>query len=100
MCSHFCDQEEKHIYEINNQRHLLWFERTHGNNENPNEHFENGDELYGIYDELKEKLSPELWELHRKFVDLVEGNCSEEADFYFVEGFKLGLLIGIECAEK
>lgn len=53
-----------------------------------------------IYDELKVKLSPELLNLHQKFVDALEGNWSEEVDFYFVEGFKLGLLIGIESMEE
>ena len=52
------------------------------------------------YDELKEKISPELLELHQKFVDALEKNWSEELDFYFIEGFKLGLHIGIECMEE
>lgn len=52
------------------------------------------------YDELKEKLSPELLNLHQKLVDALEGNWSSELDFYFVEGFKLGLQIGIECMEN
>lgn len=49
------------------------------------------------YEELKEKFSPEMLNLHQKFVDALEDNWSFELDFYFVEGFKLGLLIGIEC---
>ena len=52
-----------------------------------------------FYDELKGKLSPELLKLHQKFVDALENNWSEAVDFYFVEGFKLGLLIGVECGE-
>lgn len=52
------------------------------------------------YDELKEMLSPEVLILHQKFVDALEGNWSEELDFYFAEGFKLGLLIGIECIDN
>lgn len=52
------------------------------------------------YDELKEKLSPELLTLHQKLVDSLENEWSEEVNFYFVEGFKLGLLIGIECLEE
>lgn len=51
------------------------------------------------YDELKEKLSPELINLHQKLIDALEGNWSDEVDFYFAEGFKLGLLIGIESME-
>lgn len=52
------------------------------------------------YDELKEKLSPELLNLHQKLVDALESDWSEEVDFYFTEGFKLGVLIGIECMEE
>lgn len=64
----------------------------------PKEHFENSENLCNVYDELKEKLSPEILKLHKKFVDLLESGYSEEIDFYFVEGFKLGILIGLECA--
>lgn len=52
------------------------------------------------YDELKEKLSPEMLKLHEKLVDALENDWVEEVDFYFVEGFKLGLLIGIECSQE
>ena len=52
------------------------------------------------YDVLKEKLSPDLLNLHQKLVDALESNWAEELDFFFAEGFKLGLLIGIECAEE
>lgn len=52
------------------------------------------------YDELKENLSPQLLNLFQKHVDSLEDNWSDELDFYFVEGFKLGLLIGIECMEE
>lgn len=52
------------------------------------------------YDELKEKMSPELFSLHRKLVDALEENWCEEVDFHFVEGFKLGILIGMECMEE
>ena len=53
-----------------------------------------------IYDELKEKLTSEQLKLHQKFVDSIDFSWSEEVDFYFVQGFKLGLLIGIECMEE
>lgn len=52
------------------------------------------------YEELEKKLSPELFKLHEKFADALEGQLVKEIDFYFVEGFKLGLLIGIECMEE
>ena len=65
----------------------------------PKEHFViEGETLSKTYDELHEKLSPDLLKLHQKFVDALEENYSEEVDFFYVEGFKLGLLIGIECA--
>lgn len=51
------------------------------------------------YDDLKEKLSPELFKLHQRFVDALECDWSDEVDFFFAEGFKLGLLIGVECIE-
>ncbi|MCL2374918.1 MAG: hypothetical protein FWC82_00100 [Firmicutes bacterium] len=51
------------------------------------------------YDKLKCKLSPELLTLHQKLVDNLEHIWNNEIDFYFIEGFKLGLLIGIECME-
>ena len=65
----------------------------------PKEHFEKST-VSDSYDELIAKLSPELLKLHEKFVNALEGDYSEEVDFYFIEGFKLGLLIGIECMEK
>ena len=52
------------------------------------------------FDELKEKLSTEIFELHQKFVDALENSWADEVDFYFAGGFKLGLLVGIECAEE
>lgn len=51
------------------------------------------------YDELKEKLSPEMFTLHQKLVDALEDDWAEAVDFYFAEGFKLGLAIGVECME-
>lgn len=51
------------------------------------------------YGELEEKLSPELLKLHQKFVETLETCFSEDIDSYFIEGFKLGLLIGVECTE-
>ncbi len=58
---------------------------------------ENLSVLCDSYDELKKKLSPELFALHQKFVDALEGSWCDEVDFYFAEGFKLGLRLGFEC---
>ena len=60
----------------------------------------NGETVCAAHDELKEKLNPELFALHEKLFDALESDYNDEIDFYFVEGFKLGLLIGIECVEE
>lgn len=60
---------------------------------------ENASNLCDAYNELERNLSPEQLKLHQKVVDALEGDWSQEVDFYFAEGFKLGLLIGIECSE-
>ena len=52
------------------------------------------------YDAMKEKLDPEQLELQQKFSDAQEDIWYEEVNYYFVEGFKLGVLIGIECMEE
>ena len=51
------------------------------------------------YDELLNALAPEQKKLHEKFIDARESAFCEELDNHYVEGFKLGLLIGIECME-
>lgn len=67
----------------------------------PKEHFEvTGKKLCKISDEVKEKFSPESLKLHQKFVDMLQESNLEEIEFYFAEGFKLGLLIGLECIEN
>lgn len=48
----------------------------------------NDETICAVYDELKEKLPPELFELHQKFVGAPEKNMCGEVDFYFAEGFK------------
>ena len=66
----------------------------------PKAHFDiSGKKLSNAYDELVAKLSPELLKLHQNFADALEDNYCEEIDFYFVEGFKLGILMGIECLQ-
>jgi len=53
---------------------------------------ENLEILCKTYDELKQKLSPEMLKMYNKFIDAKEAVICEEIDFYFAEGFKLGLL--------
>ena len=64
------------------------------------ENKENIDKVSNIYDELVKKLSTELLKLHQEYINALEGEWCEEIDFYYVQGFKLGLLIGIECTEE
>ncbi len=49
------------------------------------------------YDKLKTQLSSEQFNLYEKFVDLLEDSYSDDIDFYFSKGFKMGVLIAIEC---
>lgn len=51
------------------------------------------------YDELIKRLSPEQLKFHETFNKAREYAFIEELDNNYVEGFKLGLLIGIECME-
>ena len=46
----------------------------------PKEERENLNIVCDTYDELKKQLSPELFQLHQKFVDALEGNWCEEID--------------------
>ncbi|MDE7379729.1 MAG: hypothetical protein K2N14_01635 [Clostridia bacterium] len=54
------------------------------------------------YDLLCEKLKPqkELWELFLKYKESLEKLQLLEADCYYAEGFKFGLLIGVEAGES
>lgn len=54
------------------------------------------------YDILCEKLKPntELWELFLKFKESLEDLHVFEADNFYAEGFKFGLLMGIEAGES
>jgi hypothetical protein len=52
-----------------------------------------------IYNEFEAKLSPEAIELFDKIIDIHGDEMAEEVEAYFVEGFKLGLRIGIECMD-
>ncbi len=65
----------------------------------PQKDMENLELICELEDKIKSKFSPEQLDLHNKFVDAIEKNCCDEVDFYFVEGFKLGLLVGIEAME-
>lgn len=58
------------------------------------------DKISKTYEELQNKLSPDLFELLQKHISAQEESWCNEIDFYFVEGFKLGLQIGVECMDE
>ncbi|HBN13064.1 MAG TPA: hypothetical protein DD415_05565 [Clostridiales bacterium] len=54
-----------------------------------------------LHDKLIEKIEayPDIMKLFDEFEDAVDAASSVEIDDFFVEGFKIGLLIGIEASE-
>jgi hypothetical protein len=55
--------------------------------------------LSDTYDELREKLSVEVFKVLERFTTAKDDIQCEESGCYFTEGFKLGILVGIECGE-
>ena len=49
--------------------------------------------------ELTKTLSKNQFEIFKNFDDLETELKSEFSEIYFTEGFKLGLLVGLECKE-
>ncbi len=58
---------------------------------------ERTNKICDLEDKLKKILTAKQFKLHEKFIDLIDEDYREEIDFYFAEGFKLGLKIGVEC---
>lgn len=54
------------------------------------------DEIIAIQDELKNNLSPSLWETYLKIESLETSKEPEIACTYFEEGFKVGCLVALE----
>ncbi len=52
------------------------------------------------YEAMSKTFTNEQKQLYEKFIDAKETAFCEEAENYYVEGFKLGLLMGIECTEE
>ena len=50
-----------------------------------------------LYNELKEKLPQELIELYEKHINAMSESEENEAISRYIQGFKTGLLIAIEC---
>lgn len=49
---------------------------------------------------MKKVFSPEHWALVLKLEAALGDMHFEECDTHYTEGFKLGVLVGIECAEE
>lgn len=62
---------------------------------NPNK--DNLKEVAEGYDKLKKRFSSKQIKDIDKFLQIYEKNLCDEITFYFTEGFKLGLLIAVEC---
>lgn len=54
------------------------------------------------YKKLQESLSSqaEIWQLFEDFENAVSGLRAEEAADHYAEGFKFGLLLGVEAGES
>ncbi len=61
---------------------------------------ENLKEISDCYDALKKRFTKKQRKLIDKFLNAYEKNYCDEIDYYFTEGFKLGLQIGVECFEN
>ncbi len=57
------------------------------------------DKICDLEKKLKNQLTPDQFELHENFVALLDEEYDFEIEFYFTEGFKLGLRIGVACFE-
>ncbi len=51
------------------------------------------------YEELKNKLSNEDFELFTKFFDLYQTRIDKELEEKYIQGFKTGLQIGVESSK-
>ncbi len=49
-----------------------------------------------LYNEIIEKLPDDMKEQFKKFCELQDGLAYETAESHYIEGFKIGLQIGLE----
>ncbi len=63
----------------------------------PKKNLDNLDKVSDSYDRLIESFTPEQVKLIDKFLDDYDQSYCDEIDFYFTEGFKLGMQIAVEC---
>ncbi len=82
-------------------REIFFGRRGNANNFNLTERESELLDIEGkIAEDLEEKLTPEQWELHEKFANAIRNELCEEITQHYIEGFKVGLLLGIECMEE
>ena len=60
---------------------------------------DNLSEVADGYEKLKSRFNPEQMSFIEEFLDVYDNNSYDEIEYYFTQGFKLGLLIGVECFE-
>ena len=52
-----------------------------------------------LYNKLKENLSPEGLKLFKEYLVLYDERLDKFAEEKYINGFKTGLLIGVECGK-
>lgn len=52
-----------------------------------------------LYDQLKNNLSPENFKLLTEYLELYDERLDKFAEDKYINGFKTGLLIGVECSK-
>ena len=62
-----------------------------------NEYAELSTEELKLYNELKDKLPNALIYLFQKYTDIIYAKNTNETKSRYIQGFKTGLLLAIEC---
>ena len=52
-----------------------------------------------LYNKLKENLSPEDLKLFKEYLELYDERLDKFTEEKYINGFKTGLLIGVECGK-
>ncbi len=65
-------------------------------------HPDNSDKVDVLYCKFRNQLEnqSEIWQSFCEYLNALEDLHSDEAEAYYAEGFKLGLLLGIEAGES
>ena len=66
------------------------------------DYYKHNQKMGEAYEKLREKIQPlqELWELFIKFNECANEVNADEVEASYLEGFKFGLLIGVEAGES